>query len=85
MDAFAKRFVYILESIKDPQRHYVGLTSDVVGRVAAHNNGAAPHTSTHRPWKLNVCLEFAGETLAAKFERYLKTGSGRAFTKRHFG
>ena len=30
----------------------------------------------------------AGSTLsghAARFERYLKTGSGRAFAKRHFG
>jgi hypothetical protein len=31
-----------------------------------------------------VALEFAGEASAVAFERYLKTGSGRAFAKRHF-
>jgi hypothetical protein len=32
-----------------------------------------------------VALEFADAKNAARFERYLKTGSGRAFAKRHFG
>jgi hypothetical protein len=31
-----------------------------------------------------VSLEFANEESAALFERYLKSGSGRAFAKRHF-
>jgi len=31
-----------------------------------------------------VCLEFATERRAIEFERYLKSGSGRAFAKRHF-
>jgi hypothetical protein len=28
--------------------------------------------------------EFSDETRAVRFERYLKSGSGRAFAKRHF-
>jgi hypothetical protein len=29
-------------------------------------------------------MEFATETAARRFEKYLKSGSGRAFAKRHF-
>jgi hypothetical protein len=31
-----------------------------------------------------VSLEFPNESAAARFEKYLKSGSGRAFAKRHF-
>jgi hypothetical protein len=33
---------------------------------------------------LVVSIEFATEQQALRFERYLKSGSGRAFAKRHF-
>jgi hypothetical protein len=32
-----------------------------------------------------VSIEFPEEQTALRFERYLKSGSGRAFAKRHFG
>jgi hypothetical protein len=32
-----------------------------------------------------VAIEFSDEPLAVRFERYLQSGSGRAFAKRHFG
>jgi hypothetical protein len=32
-----------------------------------------------------VSIEFPTEAQALRFERYLKSGSGRAFAKRHFG
>jgi hypothetical protein len=31
-----------------------------------------------------VSLEFPNERTATRFEKYLKSGSGRAFAKRHF-
>ena len=31
-----------------------------------------------------VVIEFPDEARAVRFERYLKSGSGRAFAKRHF-
>jgi putative endonuclease len=43
------------------------------------------YTAAHRPWRLLVQLEFADEQTARRFERYLKSGSGRAFAKRHLG
>jgi hypothetical protein len=41
-------------------------------------------TATNRPWSIVVSLEFRAESTARRFERYLKSGSGRAFAKRHF-
>lgn len=79
-----KRFVYVLQSITHPARYYSGLTSDVAGRLQAHNEGHSQHTATLRPWRLVASVEFASEGSAVTFERYLKSGSGRAFAKRHF-
>ena len=78
------RFVYVLVSVADPDRHYVGLTSDVARRLDVHNSGGSHHTAQYRPWRLIVSVEFADGPSAVAFERYLKTGSGRAFAKRHF-
>jgi predicted GIY-YIG superfamily endonuclease len=80
-----KRTVYILRSLADPNRHYVGLTSDVHGRLAWHNAGLNTHTARNRPWQLLVFMHFDDALAAARFERYLKSGSGRAFATRHFG
>jgi predicted GIY-YIG superfamily endonuclease len=79
-----KRFVYILESLASRQP-YVGVTSNMSARLLTHNAGGCPHTSRNKPWRLVVVIEFADEATAIKFERYLKSGSGRAFAKRHVG
>jgi predicted GIY-YIG superfamily endonuclease len=60
------------------------MTSHVVTRLGFHNAGLSRHTAKYRPWQLVVALEFATEEQAVRFEKYLKSGSGRAFTKRHF-
>ena len=78
-----RRFVYILVSQVDPKRYYTGSTSDVQARLAAHNAGQSAHTANGRPWDISVVIEFADEQRAARFERYLKSGSGCAFAKRH--
>jgi putative endonuclease len=80
-----KRFVYGLRSMADVSRYYVGVTSSVPRRVEWHNAGRCPHTAKSRPWELVVSIEFADERRALAFERYLKSGSGRTFAKRHFG
>ena len=83
MDA-PKHFVYILRSDLQPHRYYTGLTADLKSRLAAHNAGRCFHTSTGRPWQLVVSIEFADPEYAVAFERYLKSGSGVAFSQRHF-
>lgn len=84
MDRSAQRFVYVLRSVAEPSRWYVGVTSDVSSRLRAHNAGLSPHTSHARPWKVVVSIEFEEEPAALAFEKYLKSGSGRAFAARHF-
>jgi predicted GIY-YIG superfamily endonuclease len=85
MRGTGKRFVYILQSNSDSSSHYVGVTSNVEERLEWHNHGPAGHTVSHRPWSVMVSVEFPSEQQAGRFERYLKSGSGRAFAKRHFG
>jgi putative endonuclease len=79
-----KVYGYILQSEGNPTRCYTSLTSHVAARLAAHNAGHYSHTASGRRWKLIVSIEFATEKRALQFERYLKSGSGAAFAKRHF-
>jgi predicted GIY-YIG superfamily endonuclease len=72
-------YVYILQSISDPEQFYTGLCANVAARLQAHNAGQSPHTSKFKPWRLLSCHWFERAETAAAFERYLKSGSGRAF------
>ena len=85
MQGVERRIVYIIRSDSDPARHYTGITNDVKSRLEWHNSGPSGYTVHNRPWSLVVSIEFATEKAARRFEKYLKSGSGRAFTKRHFG
>ncbi len=76
-----KVFVYVLKNRDTPPRYYTGLTSDVARRFAEHNSDSQRRTCRHRPWFLDVVIEFADERRAVAFERYLK--SGVAFSRRH--
>jgi predicted GIY-YIG superfamily endonuclease len=77
------KHVYLLQSISHPEQQYTGLTADVANRLSAHNAGQSLHTSKYRPWRLVGYVAFAADDKAVAFERYLKTGSGRAFARRH--
>ena len=78
------RIVYILRSETEPRHHYVGITAHLCDRLEWHNSGSCPYTAHYRPWSIVVSMEFATEKAARDFAKYLKSGSGRAFSKRHF-
>jgi len=78
------KFVYILQSIAHPDQYYTGSTDDFDERLKTHNAGKSPHTAKYLPWKPVVVVYFADPQRAVEFERYLKTGSGRAFALKHF-
>jgi putative endonuclease len=78
------KHVYLLQSISHPEQRYVGLTSDLDKRLAVHNAGQSPHTAKFRPWKIVTYHAFIDEAKAADFEKYLKSGSGRAFANNRF-
>ena len=75
-------YVYLLESLDDPTKRYVGVTADLKVRLREHNSGKSGHTSKHRPWRLVTYLAFSGREQAEAFERYLKSGSGHAFARK---
>ncbi len=77
-------FVYLLRSQSNPDQTYIGLSSNVLARLNEHNDGKSPHTSKFCPWRLEGYVWFSDDQKARKFERYLKSGSGRAFQERHF-
>jgi putative endonuclease len=75
-------YVYILVSEADETRHYTGLTKNLESRIKSHNNGQVPHTSKYRPWRIETIIAFRSREKAAKFEKYLKSHSGKAFAKK---
>jgi len=79
-----KSVVYLLESEKDREQRYIGVTANLRQRLSAHNSGQSIHTTKFRPWRLVVAVWFSDEAHALAFERYLKSGSGIAFANRHF-
>lgn len=77
-------YVYVLVSEKHPERHYTGYTTNLQDRLRRHNNGDVPHTDKYKPWRIETAVRFSSEEKAHAFERYLKSGSGREFARRHF-
>ena len=73
------KYVYILQSISVSERFYTGITDDVDARLAKHNAKEVSHTSKFGSWRLKTFVAFSDEKQAFAFEKYLKSGSGRAF------
>lgn len=75
-------FVYILRSIKHPERLYIGLTKDVVGRLKEHNAGGSKYSQVYAPWETETYIPLKDKKTAENLERYFKSGSGFAFLKK---
>lgn len=78
------KYVYLIQSINDSNRKYIGMTSDLRKRIETHNRGGSVYTKSFKPWKLITYIGFTDESKAIEFERYLKTSSGRAFSNKRF-
>ena len=74
-------YVYIL-SCKN-SKPYVGCTTDLKDRLERHNKGHVSATKGLLPIKLSTYICFPNKYTAYNFEKYLKSGSGRAFMKKH--
>lgn len=77
-------YVYLIQSDSHPEQKYVGITEDLKKRIAAHNSGQSTHTAKFMPWELVTYHAFQDKYKAYDFERYLKTGSGKAFASKRF-
>jgi len=76
-------YVYILVSQRWKNQTYVGMTSNLRKRLSEHNSGKSGHTKRFLPWGIMFYAAFPEKVTAERFERYLKSGSGRAFARKH--
>jgi putative endonuclease len=77
-------YVYILYSLKS-DKYYIGMTSDVLRRVAEHNDTSREnkYTKKHLPWELKLFFEISdsrGDALIV--ERFLKNQKSRTFLEK---
>ena len=63
---------------------YVGSTNDLPKRFAAHQRGHVKSTKTNLSVDLQSYVAVSTEKLARELESYFKSGSGKAFVKKHF-
>jgi len=73
--------VYILECADG--KPYTGCTENLEERLERHDKGCVPATVNRRPIRLITHILFTDKYKAFEFERYLKSGSGRAFINKH--
>jgi len=77
-------YVYLLKSVNFPDQKYIGITDNLKERLETHNSGGSIYTKPYKPWKIEIYLAFQKEETAREFEKYLKSGAGRAFAKKRF-
>ena len=75
-------YVYILKC--NDGDLYTGCTDNLKERIDRHNKGYVPATKDRKPVELMTYSVFKNKYTAFEFEKYLKSGSGRAFIKKHF-
>mgnify|MGYP000418548823 CR=1 FL=1 len=73
-------YVYVLRC-KDGTL-YVGYTRNLRKRIQEHKNGSVKYTKTRLPVKVIWIGVFLSKKKAVLFEKYLKSGSGKAFLKK---
>ena len=69
--------VYVLRC--NDGSHYVGCTSNLERRLVRHNRGEVHYTKSRLPLDVITTIVFKDKYKAFAFEKYLKSGSGRAF------
>lgn len=74
-------YVYVLRCSNN--KPYVGCTDNLEERLARHKKGYVPATKPLLPINLMTYIVFKDKYTAFNFEKYLKSGSGRAFMKKH--
>lgn len=74
-------FVYILKCADG--HPYTGCTDNLDDRLKRHKSGWVPATKDRLPVELETYIVFEDKYKAFEFEKYLKSGSGRAFLKKH--
>jgi predicted GIY-YIG superfamily endonuclease len=74
-------YVYILKC--GTGKFYTGCTNSLEDRIARHKAGQVIATKDNLPVEIVTYIAFTDKYKAYDFEKYLKSGSGRVFSKRH--
>ena len=77
-------FMYYVYSLKCKDGYYVYCTGDLKERFFRHVRGMVPATAKRLPVRLNFYFAVKDQYIAFRFEKYLKSGFGRAFVKKIF-
>jgi len=75
--------MYYIYSLKCRDGYYVGCTDNLKDRYRRHQKGNVPATASRLPVNLDFYFAIENKYKAFEFEKYLKSGSGRAFIKKH--
>lgn len=78
----SKWYTYLIRSLKDGSI-YTGVTQNLTHRIYEHNNKLTGFTKSKAPWILIWYCVFSNQTKAEEFEKYLKSGTVRAFANKH--
>jgi len=75
--------MYYVYSLKCKDGYYVGCTDNLTARLERHTKGQVPATSDRLPLTLDFYFAIRDKYKAYALEKYLKSGSGRAFINKH--
>lgn len=76
------KFYYVYILLCSDGQLYTGCSGNLKDRYSRHQRGEVFSTKDKRPLKLLWCGAFPDRTFAFAFEKYLKSGSGRAFARK---
>ncbi len=74
-------YVYILQD--EREKLYVGYSGDLKKRIQDHKYKEVSTTKIYKEPRLIWYCAFVSKKRALDFEKYLKVGSGHAFTRKH--
>ncbi|MDP1688712.1 MAG: GIY-YIG nuclease family protein [bacterium] len=75
--------MHYVYSLKCKDGFYVGCTDNIQERLERHHKGSVPATANRLPANLEFYFAIECKYKAFEFEKYLKSGSGRAFINKH--
>ncbi len=75
--------MYYIYSLQCKDGYYIGCTDNLTDRLKRHQQGQVPATASRLPIELSFYFAIEDKYKAFKLEKYLKSGSGRAFINKH--
>jgi len=75
--------MYFVYSLKCGDGFYVGCCENIEEKLERNEKGYVPATANRLPVALGFYFAIPDKYAAFEFERYLESGSGRAFIKKY--